>query len=134
MSRYRLIVQPDILILILINGRLEASGMESVLVFLSLPTTDLLVLLLHPLSVESKVRLTSRQICRLGRPSGARSSRHVITPATDQATHRGQAQNTHNIQCNPQVHVFPGSSHYGQLTHLTVTSDDHGVIGTVGYN
>ena len=69
---------------------------------------DLLVLLLHPLSVESKVRLTSRQICRLGRPSGARSSRHVITPATDQATHRGQAQNTHNIQCNPQVHVFPG--------------------------
>ena len=24
--------------------------------------------------------------------------------------------------------------YYGQLTHLTVTSDDHGVIVTVGYN
>ena len=24
--------------------------------------------------------------------------------------------------------------YYGQLTHLTVASDAHGVIGTVGYN
>ena len=54
---------------------------------------DFLVLLMRPLSVESKLELTSWQIDRLGRPSGAWSSRHDITPATEQATHCGWSTN-----------------------------------------
>ena len=49
----------------------------------------LLVLNLHPLSLRSKARLTSYPIRRLGRPYGARTSHHVIAPATDQAIHCG---------------------------------------------
>ena len=49
----------------------------------------LLVLNLHPLSLRSKARLTSYSIRRLGRPCGARTSHHVISPAADQATHCG---------------------------------------------
>ena len=48
-----------------------------------------LVFNLHPLSLRSKARLTSYSIRHLERPCGARTSHHVIVPATDQATHCG---------------------------------------------
>ena len=83
-----------VLLLPFIHYRIDSTSTSVVIynIYFSvglLHNIDFSVFLIRALSVVSKKRLTSYSIHRLGRPCWARTSHHVIAPATDQATHCG---------------------------------------------